>query len=127
MNCKTFDKTMASLPWAATRPKTLDDFDPVWLAAPENKAMVDNFRRLEELHRHIDEKLEVAKIAYRQSAVEEVVAKLRAIQNVTNILAMDEHEQFDIFCRIAEAMNIPIDMREGVLADAIEIVRNTGM
>jgi len=113
MNCKTFDKAMASLPWAATRPKTLDDFDPVWLAAPENKAMVDNFRRLEELHRHIDEKLEVAKIAYRQSAVEEVVAKLRAIQNVTNILAMDEHEQLDILCRIAEAMNIPTDMREG--------------
>jgi pyruvate-formate lyase len=117
---------MATLPWAAAPPDlevvNLDDLDPLWAAVPENKALVDNVRKLQEESRHVDEMYQRALVEFRQAAVTEVVQTLRAVQRVTDMRAMNEHEQLHVLCTIAEALDIPSELRAGVLAEAIEIV-----
>ena len=114
---------MASLPWAAA-PPSLDDLDPLWVAVPENKSLVDRVRKAEEVSRYVDEMYQRALVEFRQATVEEVARKLRAVQRVTDLRAMNEREQFEVLCRIADAMDIPTEIRESVLIDAIEIARN---
>jgi len=131
MNGEAICKNMAALPWAAAEPFNLDEYltkyEPEWLARPEIKPLVDRVRKLDELERRIDEKLKVARIADHKRAVEGVLTRLRAIENVTRVLAMDERKQLEVLCRIADVMDIPAGLREGVFAEVIEIARTTGM
>jgi hypothetical protein len=116
---------MAALPWAAALGRedvNLDDLDPLWAAVPENKALVDRVRKAKEESREVAEMCQRSLVEFRQAAVTEVVQKLRAVQRVTEIRAMNEYEQLDVLCRIADALNIPSELRAGVLTEAIEIV-----
>ena len=118
---------MASLPWAAAAPSqefNLDDLDPLWVAVPENKALVDRLRKAQEEMRHVDEMCQRALVDFRQATVAEVVDKLRAVQRVTDLRAMNEHAQLEVLCRIADALEIPTELRAGVLAEALEIARD---
>jgi len=123
VNGEATGKTMAALPWAAAEPFNLDGylakFEPEWLARPEIKPLVETARKLEEVERSLN----AARIADRMWAVEEVLVMLRAIDNVPRILAMDERRQLEVLCRIADAVGIRAELRDGVFADAIEIAR----
>lgn len=114
---------MAALPWAAAEPFNLDEYlakyEPEWLAMPEIKPIVDTARKLDEVERS----LKAARIADHMWAVEDVLVMLRAIGNVKPLLAMDERRQLEVLCRIADAVGIRAELREGVFADVIEIAR----
>ena len=119
---------MAALPWADAKQINkinIDGLDPLWVAVPENRALVDRVLKLQEEERYVDEMCQKALVNFRQAAVEEVVSKLRAIHSVIDIIAMDERNVIELLSQIAEAMEIPADLRKDILIEATEIARRT--
>lgn len=100
----------------------LETLDAAWVAVPDNQALVDRVRRAREEMLHADKMYDMVLAAYRESAVNKVVQKLLAMQRVVDLKALHERDQLDVLCRIAETLNIPAELRAGVLTEAINVV-----